>query len=96
MLITTHAPPSPSRKPITSPTKRAMTTRLSSFNAALPDTSFHYALTFPEKLSEKSRRRLQRSITGHRNATFRPIFASVYRPSFTVGALLVPLFGQFL
>src|SRR5687768_7648962 len=43
MLITTHATPSPSKNPITSPTKRAITTRLLSFNAALPDTSCYFA-----------------------------------------------------
>src|SRR5215218_2084909 len=33
------------------------------------------------RLSEKSRPRLQRSLTGHRNSTFRPILAFVFRPS---------------
>src|SRR5215211_5815014 len=33
------------------------------------------------KLSEKSRRCLQRSLTGHRNGAFRPSLASVYRPN---------------
>ena len=34
-----------------------------------------------KKLSEKSRTPLQRSLTGHRNDTFRLILAFVYRPN---------------
>src|SRR5829696_9728285 len=33
------------------------------------------------KLSEKSRTLLQRSLTGHRNGTCRPVLAFVYRPN---------------
>src|SRR5215217_4447939 len=33
------------------------------------------------RLSEKSRTSLQRSLTGHREGTFRPILDSVYRPN---------------
>ena len=34
-----------------------------------------------EKLSEKSRTLLQRSLMGHRNGTFRPVLAFVYWPN---------------
>src|SRR5215211_6138591 len=36
---------------------------------------------FREKLSEKSRTLLQRSLTGHRNGTCRPVLAFVYYPN---------------
>src|SRR3712207_2859216 len=53
MLSSTHAPPRPSTKPITKPTKRAITTRLFSFNTYLPATLSHYALKcLEEEFSE--------------------------------------------
>ncbi len=45
-----------------------------------------------EKLSEKGRKGLQRSPTDHPRAHFFPRIPA----KFTLGALLVPLFGQFL
>ena len=48
------------------------------------------------KLSEKSRMRLQRSLTGHRNSTFSAHSGVRIPAKSTVEALLLPLFGQSL
>src|SRR5215208_2730802 len=48
---------------------------------ALRGASTLYSPYCLEKLSEKSRRCLQRSLTGHRKGAFRPSLASVYRPN---------------
>src|ERR671920_755133 len=40
-----------------------------------------YSPRIREKLSEKSRTLLQRSLTGHRSDTCRPVLAFVYRPN---------------
>jgi hypothetical protein len=43
MLTAVHATPKPTTTPITKPTKRAITTRLFSRNAFLPNALRHYA-----------------------------------------------------
>src|SRR5215217_3861184 len=48
---------------------------------ALGEEGSLYSLYCLEKLSEKSRMRLKRSLTGHRNGASWPILASVYRPN---------------
>jgi hypothetical protein len=48
MLTAIHATPRPTTTPITNPTRKAITTRLFSFNTSLPNALFHYAPTFGE------------------------------------------------
>src|SRR5918994_5496862 len=49
-----------------------------------------------EKLSEKPRRGLQRSPAGSQRGGILVLFAILTPARFTLGVLLVPLFGQFL
>jgi hypothetical protein len=55
MLTTAHAPPRPSTKPITRPTKRAITIRLFSFNTYLPHALCHYAPNVGEEVFSEVR-----------------------------------------
>ena len=47
----------------------------------LQGASWLYSPSCRERLSEKSRTSLQRSLTGHLNGTFQPVLTFVYRPN---------------
>jgi hypothetical protein len=49
----------------------------------------------PRETVQKPRTRLQPSLTGYHNGTFRPVLAFVYRPKSKVGALLLPFSDSF-